>query len=347
MQFKPVKLKLSLMGSIMVILMAIGSFVGSWAGWFPSRLVEDWYATGLFPLVSATMARVADAVGFSWLDLAILVAFPLVIYLVYRRKLLAVVGIAAGGYLFFFWSWGLNYHRQSLISKLEFDAGQVNPESIGELARDVAGELNRLYQQRDASDYDEERVAGAANERVRQVVEELDGTTWETSPRVKTSRLLNPFFKASGVEGMFNPFGHEALVTSGLLPFERPMILAHEIAHVRGYPNEGDANFVALMASVNSSDEALAYSGWLYLWVYLRSEEFDQLLDDGPRRDLFEMSLRRRRNRVAWISRAQTRTLDVFLKANRVEGGVRSYSRIVNLAVGTRDSWDRFSERQP
>ena len=345
MQFKPVKLKLSLMGPIMVILMAIGSFVGSWAGWFPSRLVEDWYATGLFPLVSATMAVIADAVGFSWLDVAIFLAFPLFTYLVYRRKFLAVVGIVAGGYLFFFWTWGLNYHRQPLISKLEFEAGRVTPESVGEFGRDVADELNRLYRQKDTSGYDDTTVRQVANQRVRQVVEELDGTNWETSPRMKTSRLLNPFFKAAGVEGMFNPFGHEALVTSGLLPFERPMVLAHEIAHVRGYPNEGDANFVALMASVNSSNEAFAYSGWLYLWAYLRSDELDQLLDEGPRKDLFEVSLRRRRNRIAWISRAHTRTLDVFLKANRVEGGVRSYARIVTLAVGTRDSWDRFGER--
>ena len=345
MQFKPVKLKLSLMSPIMVILMALASFVGSWAGWFPSRLVEDWYATGLFPLVSATMAVIADAVGFSWLDAAIFLAFPLFAYLVYRRKFLAVVGIVAGGYLFFFWTWGLNYHRQPLISKLEFEAGRVTPESVGEFGRDVADELNRLYRQKDTSGYDDKTVRQVANERVRQVVEELDGTNWETSPRMKTSWLLNPFFKAAGVEGMFNPFGHEALVTSGLLPFERPMVLAHEIAHVRGYPNEGDANFVALMASVNSSNEAFAYSGWLYLWAYLRSEELDQLLDEGPRKDLFDMSLRRRRNRIAWISRAQTRTLDVFLKANRVEGGVRSYARIVTLAVGTRGSWDRFGER--
>ena len=344
MQFKPVKLKLSLVAPILVILMAIGSFAGSWAGWFPARLVEEWYATGLFPRLSATMAVIADAVGFSWLDIAILTAVPLLIYLLYRRRFLTFVAIVAGGYLFFFWTWGLNYHRQPLISKLDFAAEQVTPDSVSDLGRDAARELNRLYQRKEASDYDEEIVRGVANERVRKVVEELDGTTWATSPRVKTSRLLNPFFRASGVEGMFNPFGHEALVTSGLLPLERPMILAHEIAHVRGYPNEGDANFVALMASINSNDDAFAYSGWLYLWAYLRSEELDQLLDDGPLGDLSAISLRRRRSRVAWISRAQTRTLDVFLKANRVEGGVRSYARIVNLAVGTRDSWDRFGE---
>ncbi len=347
MQFKLVKLKLSLVGPIVVILMALGSFVGSWAGWFPARFVEDWFATGLFPWVSAGMAVVADAVGFSWLDFVILLAFPLLIYLVYRRRLLAVAGIVAGGYLFFFWTWGLNYHRQPLTSKLEFGADQVSPESVETFARDVAARLNRLYGERDSSDYDEKRVSGIVNGRVRYVVEELDGTSWEAGGRVKTSRVLNPFFKASGVEGMFNPFGHEALVTGGLLPFELPVVLAHEIAHVRGYPNEGDANFIALMASVNSNDAVFVYSGWLYLWAYLRSEELDQLLDEGPRKDLTAMFLRRRLNRVEWISRAQTRTLDVFLKANRVEGGVRSYARIVTLAVGTRDSWDRFKEGNP
>ncbi len=56
------------------------------------------------------------------------------------------------------------------------------------------------------------------------------------------------------------------------------------------------------------------------------------------------MFRRRRDNRVEWVNDIQARTLDLFLKANRVEGGIRSYARVVTLALGTEPSWERFAE---
>ena len=43
-----------------------------------------------------------------------------------------------------------------------------------------------------------------------------------------------------------------------------------------------------------------------------------------------------------WINDFQRALLDLFLKANRVEEGIRSYSRVVQLAAGTEPFWDRF-----
>ena len=344
---KRVKIKVQQPLAIWLILLALASFLASWAGLFPARFVERWYATGLYPLLSRVMALAANAIPASWLDLLIVFAVPLVIYLLYRRKLLTLFGAAAVGYLFFFWTWGLNYHRTPLVSKLDFNNDLITEERLAEFTAKTAAQLNQLYPQKEALTYDERALGALAGTRVAQVVEELDGTSWPASGRLKSSRILNPFFKAAGVDGMFNPFGHEALVTSGLLPFERPMTLAHEIAHVRGYPNEGEANFIALMACVNSNDRAFRYSGWLTLWLYLRSRETDELLDEGPRQDLEAMFTRRRDNRVEWVNDIQARTLDLFLKANRVEGGIRSYARIVTLALGTEPTWERFAEKGP
>jgi hypothetical protein len=67
------------------------------------------------------------------------------------------------------------------------------------------------------------------------------------------------------------------------------------------------------------------------------------MLDEGPLADLRTIYERRREEEVEWVSRAGDRTLDTFLRANRVRGGVRSYSELVELAVGTRPSWNRFA----
>ena len=108
------------------------------------------------------------------------------------------------------------------------------------------------------------------------------------------------------------------------------------------YPAEGDANLIAFLATALSNDPVLQYSGWLNLWLYVRSPELDTLLLPGPRGDLQRVFDRIRGERVRWIGNFQTAILDWYLKANSVPEGVRSYSQVVLLAAGTEPFWDRF-----
>ncbi|HSU87828.1 MAG TPA: DUF3810 family protein, partial [Terriglobia bacterium] len=106
------------------VLPAVGvlTFIASWAGIFPSTVVEKWYARGIFPIISEVAEKVADAVSFSWLDVLIPAVLVSVIMLLRRRQWAGLLNLVAGAYLIFFWSWALNYHRLPLASKLEVDA---------------------------------------------------------------------------------------------------------------------------------------------------------------------------------------------------------------------------------
>jgi hypothetical protein len=148
--------------------------------------------------------------------------------------------------------------------------------------------------------------------------------------------------RAAGVDGVFNPLAHEPIVNKTVLDIERPFVISHELAHVRGYPDEGDANVIALLATIMSDDPAFQYSGWLNLWLYLRTRELDKLLEPGPRRDLQRIFDRARAEEVRWINDFQRALLDWFLKANNVEQGVRSYSRVVIVAAETEPFWEHF-----
>ena len=337
-----VKPKLARKISLGLIVLAAATLGLSTLGVVPTHWVEAVYSRSIYPQISSAMGFVAESVAFSWIDIVLPVFVAGLGYLVYRRKILQVLGLVSAAYLLFFWTWGLNYYRQPLWLKLGVAVEEPDPAEVDALALETATALNDLYPLRLDSYSDERALDLQAGRNVRRVVDELDGSSWMAATTVKSSRLLDPFFQAAGVDGMFNPFGHEAVVTLGLLPFERPMVVMHEAAHVRGYTGEGDANFVALMAGVNSSDPALRYSAWLALWLYLRSPELDLLLDDGPQQDVEAIFRRAARNRIEWIRRAQTRSLDLFLKAHDVEAGVRSYAEIVTLAAATRSSWDRF-----
>src|SRR5467141_400804 len=254
------------------------TFILSWAGAFPTRVVEIWFAHTLFPKISYLAGRFADAVSFSWLDVGIPLTLVLLVALLRGRRFRLLASLVAALYLFFFWTWGLNYHRQPLVSRLPFDAERTKPPNMERFTQRVAGEINRLYAEKQRNGYDE----------------------------------------------------------------ERPFVIAHELGHVRGYPSEGDANLIAVFATIMSDDPVLQYSGWLDLWEYLRYPEIDTLLDPGPRRDLQRIAERARREQVRWISNVQTAILDWFLKANSVDEGIRSYSQVVLLAAGTEPYWNRF-----
>jgi hypothetical protein len=318
------------------------TFIFSWGALYPSSVVEQWYARGVFPKISHVAAVFADVVPFSWLDAAIPLGILGLVAIVRRRSWNVFISVVSALYLIFFWGWGLNYHRQALDAKLQLDSSRMQPAAMTDFARRTAAELNRLYPEVQHERYDEPSTQAEAVRRVRRVVGIIDGSDWESPARIKISWLSGPWLRAAGIDGLFNPLGHEPVVSSSVLDIERPFVISHELAHVRGYPDEGDANLIATFATLLSGDPAFQYSGWLNLWLYIRTRELDKLLDPGPRQDIQRIFERGQREQIRWISHFQRDLLDWFLKANSVGEGVRSYSRAVLLASATEPFWDRF-----
>ena len=318
------------------------TFISSWASLYPSKVVERWYARQLFPRISRLAGLLADAVSISWLDVLIPLGIVFLILVIRGRRWRLLLNVVAGLYLIFFWTWGLNYHRQPLSSKLQLDPERMKPEAMDLFAKHAAAELNRLYGEKQKQTYDEMGTREEAARRVRRVAGIIDGADWQSAQRVKTSWIGNPWLHAAGIDGVFNPIVHEPIISNTVLDLERPFVIAHELAHVRGYPNEGDANVIAALASLMSDDPAFQYSGWLNLWLYLRTGDLEKLLDTGPRHDIQRMFQRARAEQIPWINDFQRDLLDLFLKANSVDEGVRSYSRAVLLAAGTQPSWERY-----
>jgi hypothetical protein len=153
---------------------------------------------------------------------------------------------------------------------------------------------------------------------------------------------LGPYFRWTTVDGMINPVGLEVLQNPDLLPFERPFVAAHEWGHLAGYADESEASFVGWLVTVQA-DVPSQYSGWLFLYWQL-SAELDQdararvagTLAPGPRKDINAIVERLRRGQLPWLRTAGWRVYDQYLKANRVEEGVRSYGAVVTLILRAR-----------
>jgi hypothetical protein len=155
---------------------------------------------------------------------------------------------------------------------------------------------------------------------------------------------LNPYFRAAGVDGMTDPFFLETLVADGVLPFERPFVVAHEWSHLAGIADEGEANFAGWMACLRGSP-AHAYSGWLFLYGELARSvgardraALAAALAPGPRADLAAVRARYAREVNPRVSDAGWRVYDSYLKANRIDAGAASYGEVVRLVLGVRIS---------
>jgi hypothetical protein len=164
--------------------------------------------------------------------------------------------------------------------------------------------------------------------------------------RIKQT-IYGPYFRWTSVDGMVNPFALEVLANPDLLPYEEPFVAAHEWAHLAGFADESEANFVGWLTCLQA-DVAAQYSGWLYLFWQINGEvgprdrtTLSSALGDGPRRDVQAIADRIRRGQLPLLRNASWRVYDQYLRANRVEEGIRSYGAVVTLILRAKfeDGW--------
>jgi len=146
--------------------------------------------------------------------------------------------------------------------------------------------------------------------------------------------LLGGYFHQVSVAGMTDPFLLETLIAPDLLDVERPFVIAHEWAHLAGYADESEANFVAWL-TCRRGDARARYSAALALIGYAAPRTaLRDALDVGPRIDLYAIRYRYSRTNET-LRFAARQGYDKYLKANRVERGVESYDAVVQLILGT------------
>ena len=308
---------------------------------FPAWLVERWYSFGIYPILQQVLTSVSNLVPIPLFDLlwvAVTAAFATVSY-----RCIHSAGWRAGGlrlarltaraaailYLVFLATWGLNYRRVPLVEKLAFDPGRITRAGAARFGDENASTLNALYARAHQSQASLPGLAAAFEEAVRSL-----GAPRSVVPGRPKPTLLGGYFHEVSVAGMTDPFFLETLIAPDLLDVERPFVIAHEWAHLAGYADESEANFVAWL-TCRRGDAAARYSAALALIGYARpGKTLKEALDLGPRSDLYAISYRYSRTNET-LRFAARQGYDTYLKANRVERGVESYDAVVQLILGT------------
>ncbi len=116
-------------------------------------------------------------------------------------------------------------------------------------------------------------------------------------------------------------------------------MLAHEWAHLAGYADESDANFVAWLTCIRS-DGAAQYSGWLEAYRYAeaalpreRRRALQRRLSPAVVADLRSIAARLGRVNPV-VSGCARNVYDTYLRSQGVDEGLASYSAMLKLMVG-------------
>jgi hypothetical protein len=315
--------------------------------------IERWYATGIYPRIQNVMTTISNVIPFAVFDVltvgaAILVIGSLVRAVRRARQtrrfsiLLTTLGNivfgAAVAYLIFLFVWGFNYRRMSMAERLVLEGGRPTADAARALGLQAIQQLNALYESAHASGdtapWRDESMRGAFDRAQRFLTNAPTAVPGRLKPTI-----YGPYFRWTSVDGMVNPFALEVMANPDLLPIELPFVAAHEWAHLAGYADESEANFVGWLTCVQG-DARAKYSGWMFLYWQLAGEVsaddrvlLARMLESGPRRDIDDIAERLRRGRWPLLQQSSWKVYDQYLKANRVEAGVRSYSLVVTLIL--------------
>ncbi|MCR2047188.1 DUF3810 domain-containing protein [Acetatifactor muris] len=176
-------------------------------------------------------------------------------------------------------------------------------------------------------------------------------------PRPK-ALLSSDFMCQQHMQGYYFPFSMEANYNDVMHILNFPSTMCHELAHLRGYIYEDEANFIGYLACVQSEDAFFQYAGYLSVLTYLNNDlykvwENNRIAYEEAVEILRPVTVDRqvwednvfvvqeewdRINRKAWIdTEVVDKAADVFidtnLKVNGVSDGAASYSRVVRLLL--------------
>jgi hypothetical protein len=323
----------------------------------PAPLIERWFSAGLYPHLQRVVTPVTNLTPFAWFDVILIAVVGGAIALLIfsgrqaRRerswrpvisRIWTLIVASACCYLLFLTMWGMNYRRVSMTERLEMTTSTPARDDVTQLGLTAVGQMNALHAQAHTRGWPAEEWRDPGLVTAFHAAQQLLEDTPPVVPGRLKWTLLGLYFRWTGVDGMVNPFALEVLANGDLLPWERPFVAAHEWAHLAGFADESEASFVAWLATLRGN-EATQYSGWLYVYWQVSGdvgradrEMLARALDPGPRRDVAAIVERLRRGQLPLLRNASWAVYDQYLRANRVEEGIRSYGEVVTLILRTR-----------
>ncbi len=335
-----------------------------------SQAFCDWHVKHLFPLSVNLYGRLMSVFPFSvgegmivlavlFTAAAIVMGFMRILVRKGRVKMLisAFFQVYAWGFLAVFmimtWNCFILYHASEFDETYMAQKAQrtYTDRELIQVRNHIVEELNALTEQmeRDGEGFlvyqgDMKQEAVRAMQGLGEEYELLSGYY----PQAK-GITASDFLSQQYMMGYYFPFSMEANYNTSMYIANVPATLCHELAHLKGFIYEDDANFIGFLACINSEDPFYRYSGYLSVLNYVEKEykkssgkqEFGSvsLAKSVRADDIFltsEAWERVEENAVvetAVVKAASNQFTETTLVINGVSDGMKSYSRVVQLLL--------------
>ena len=320
----------------------------------------QWYSTNIYPFWVNTIGRFFGIAPFSVAEiflyllvllLVLSIVFTIVKVITQKEKILwllrwftGLIFLMSFLYLSFVLNAGINYHRDSFAQISGLEVEEYSVEELLMAANWLTVRVNETGQLVPRNERGEMvftvDVASTSVEAMRTLGNDFP-VLYGYYPPPKP--ILNSWLLSiMQVSGIYIPFTIEGNYNRDMPSHNIPFTATHELAHVRGFMQEEEANFIAFLACIRSEKVEFQYSGYLLAWIHVRNAlrrvdsdaatELHELLYEGVSKDL-------QANRTFWaqfegpVSDLQTRVNDAYLRANAQPEGVRSYGMMVDLVI--------------
>jgi Protein of unknown function (DUF3810) len=310
--------------------------------------VETHYSNGAYPAIDRVVRTFTGPLPFTLGDVLFIIAVSLLVrywIVAFRGRtggivrtasavLVRTLAVASALFVWFVFSWGYGYSRIPLADKIPVHNERTDEDSVNRFADRVTDELTRYADAAHAEPLSEQEFAGRLVPRFEATIARLGDDANFAPPRIKPT-MFQPLMQASGTTGFTDPWTHEVNVDASLFFFERPAVYAHEWAHISGFNDESEANFISVITCTTSPDPLLKYSGWLLVWENLPSNvKLTHRMGRTAYDDLVQIRARYLRNVNKGVEHASEAAYNQYLKSNHVKAGYASYRLFIRWMTG-------------
>lgn len=331
-----------------------------------SYVTEQLYSKVIYRFLAQILSTITGLFPFSLAELTVIILPALILVLLIRfiinlivnqgkRKELMAKGLlnmlCAASILWFSFTilGGLNYYRYSFAAYSQLEIVESSIEELYALTETLALQANELRDRVPLTDEEgvfqlsmsSRALAKAANTAYRELAKDypiLSGVYG--APK---SVLLSKLMSKTEITGIFVPFTMEANVNVDVPDYTIPSTMLHELAHLRGFMREDEANFLAYMAGMKSDNIELRYSSTMLALVISGNALYKQspdlyfqiraLYSQGVLNDIYANSSYWQQYEDTAIATMSNRINDSYLKANAQADGVKSYGRMLDLLL--------------
>ncbi len=263
------------------------------------------------------------------------------------RKIFGLLSIIAAANTIFTLNFAAGYHGTPLADKLQLEDRAVTAQELYDTitividhVNETAGKVTFHPDGSSAMSWNIFTLSDALCDAYRPLYEEYPFLTPMDSS-IKPI-VISPLMTYTHISGVYSFYTGEANLNTNYPDYVCAYSAAHELAHQRGIAREDEANFIAFLVCIGSTDPYLQYSGYLSMYSYLSSalyqanpdlhQQAASKLGDAAKGELAAYSVFFEKYRDNAASKVSDTVNDAYLQSQGTAGSV-SYGMVVDLAV--------------